>query len=866
MAKPLPPPPPPAPEVPTLRLPRVFTPTGYTAKLVLEPTKPTFTGSIEIRGTVSAPTDVVWLHGRHLTITDAHGFTVTPRGDDLLEVRGTFAPGDATIALDYTGEIDAVNTVGLFEETVGTARYLYSQFEAIYARRVFPCLDEPDSKVPWQLTIIAPKGNLAVSNTAVVQQSELAGGARQYEFAPTKPLPAYLVAFGVGPFEIVDAGRTKTGVPVRIITLAGRTADAAFAAKATPRILDLEEEWFGIPYPYDKADMLAIPTTAGFGAMENPGLVTYNERYLLVDPAHPSWERRHHYVIGAAHELAHQWFGDYVTTAWWDDIWLNEGFASWMENKITARFDASWHEELGELDVREGALVADSLMTARQVRQPIAKVDDILEAFDGITYSKGASLLDMFETYVGPAKFQQAVREYLKSRAFGNATSADFVAAVSAAAGKDLALAFSSFLDQPGEPELTSTLDCKGRPKLQLAQQRFVPPGAPAPAPGKPWIVPVCVAFEKAGARAEACTLQDAQTATIALDTSSCPRWVLPNAGARGYYVAKLTAAQVTALRDEAWPLLSWSERRLVEAQAARAAGHGELPLVVALSFVPKMLAGADRFTIQDALGFPLGLDRWVADDQRAKYEAWTRATFGPGAAKLGLEPKPTDDFDAEVTRNSLVMAAAWVGRDPDLVKQAGELATRWRDLPDAIRGTVLTIAVDASPELGARVLAEVTAEKESRKRDEMLDALAAVRDPKRYEDALALVTNRALDLRETMSMLEQGSTRATREVARAFYRTHEAAILERMPHDEVAGSAADFAWIFAAACDVAQRDELADYMTKHFAALPGGERTVRQAIEGLDQCIASRKVVESELRGWLGGYKIPKPKESKKK
>ena len=854
-------PPPPPSDMPTLRLPRVFTPTAYEAKLVIDPSKPTFSGSIKIAGTVSQATEVVWLHGRHLTITNAHGLAVTPRGEDLLEVRGAFQPGAATIELDYTGEVDDTNTAGVFEETVGKARYVYSQFEAIYARRAFPCLDEPDSKVPWQLTIVAPKGNIAVSNTPVESERDV-DGAHEWRFRQTKPLPSYLIAFGVGPFDVVDAGKTKSGVPVRIIALQGRAADAAWAAQSTPRILDLLEEWFGIPYPYEKADMLAIPTTVGFGAMENPGLVTYSEAYILVDAAHPSWQRKMHYAVGAAHELAHQWFGDYVTTAWWDDIWLNEGFANWMEGKITAKFEPAWHYELEALRMRESALEADSIVTARQVRQPIETVDDILTAFDGITYDKGGSVLNMFEAYVGPETFRKGVREYLKAKAYGNATSADFVAAVSAAAGKDLGPAFSSFLDQPGEPEITATIDCKGGPKteakINLAQQRFVPTGSPQPPPGKPWIVPVCVAYDKAGKRAEACTLLDAPTGSIAL--ASCPRWVMPNVDARGYYVAKLTAAQVAALRDEAWPLLSWTERRLVAETVTTAASRGTLPLVLALSFVPKMLAGGDRFTISDALS-PLAFDRWVADDQRPKYEAWVRTTYGLAAAKLGFDPKPTDDLDAEETREALVSATAWDGRDPDLVKRAVELAGHWRDLPASIRKTVLGIAVDASPDIGAQVTRELAHEPDRAKRSEMISALANVRDPKRYQAALALMLDPKIDFRETMWMLYGGDTDATRAVAQAFYRAHEAELLRRMPKDETAGEVAGVAEIFTATCDPARRDDIAEYVTHHFGSLPGGERIVKQAIEGMDQCIASRKLVEPAVRGWLGGYKIPKPK-----
>jgi alanyl aminopeptidase len=856
--------PPPASDMPTLRLPRIFKPTGYTAHLVLDPSKSTFTGSIEITGEVSERTPVIWLHGRHLKITNSPGFTATPRGDDLLELRGDFAPGPLTLAMDYTGEIDDVNTTGIFRESDGKHSYVYSQFEAIYARRAFPCLDEPDSKVPWQLTIDAPKGSIAVSNTNADKVSELAGGGHRYEFARTRPLPSYLVAFGVGPFEIVDGGKTKSNVPVRIVTLAGHAPDSAWAAKSTAHILDLLEEWFGIPYPYDKADMLVIPTTVGFGAMENPGLVTFTQDYILVDAAHPSWSSRYHYALGASHELAHQWFGDYVTTAWWDDIWLNEGFAQWMEKKITAKFEPAWHDELSELGTRQSALGADSVVTARAVRQPIDKVDDILNAFDGITYDKGASVLNMFESYLGPSVFQKAIREYLKAHAFGNATSDDLVAALSAASGKDLKAAFATFLDQAGEPEITATLDCGATPKLALSQHRYVPPGSPEPRATKPWIVPVCVAYDRGGKRAETCAMLDGEQGAIALDAKTCPRWVMPNVNARGYYRASFTSAQITALRDEAWPQLTWPERMVVAESTATEASHGKLPLQLALSFVPKLLAGGDRFTVSTALGAPLGLEPLVADDQHAKYEAWLRLTYGPGATKVGLVPKDSDDLDAETTRAELISAAAWYGRDPELVKQAGELAAKWRDLPGGIRAEVLQIAVDASPELGAQIQDEVKREPDRRKRTEMFEALAIVRDPKRYEAALALLLDKSVDFRETMWMLFGTSTEATRVVAQNFFRTHEAELVARMPHDEVAGTAAEIAYVFTGSCDPARRTEIVDYVTQHFAKLPGGERAVKQALEGMDQCIASRKLLEPEIRAWLGGFKPPKPKQPK--
>jgi cytosol alanyl aminopeptidase len=871
-------------ELPKLRLPKTFVPIGYTATLAVDPSRDTFDGVIAVAGEVKEGTSVIWLHGKDLVIKRASGWqdafsqtkdiTVTPRGDDLLEVRGEFVPGKWVLNIEYTGKLDKLNTAGAFKQTVAGAPYVFTQFEALYARRVFPCVDEPDSKVPWQLSLDVPKGVTAVSNTPVTRESDVAAGHR-FVFAKTKPLPSYLVAFGVGPFDFVDAGKTKAGVPVRIVTMKGRAPEAAYAAKTTARVLDLLEDYFGTPYPYEKLDILCVPIVIGFSAMENAGLVTYIEQLVLFDPKKPSWKQRRGYIATTAHELAHQWFGDYVTMAWWDDIWLNEGFATWLGGKIVARFDPAWHDELAELDLRMGALEADSVVSARKIRQPIEKLDDIYNAFDGITYVKGAAVLNTFEQYVGSDVFQKGVREYLKSRAYGTATSADFVAAVSAAAGKDLAPAFATYLDRAGAPELEAKLVCdKGATKLELSQQRFVPPGSPEPPAQAPWIMPVCIAYEKDGKRADTCTLLTKETDTVALEGKRCPRWVMPSAHGRGYYRVQYTAPQVTKLRDEAWPLLSWTERRalffdVVSATRYRPRGFrkplpktpsGKLPLTLLLSMVPKLLAGGDRFTVGDALIVPTGVDRFVADDQRPKYEAWLRATFGPAAMKLGLTPQDSDDVDAETNRSEVIRAVAWFGRDPDLIKQCVDLAASWRDLPVAIRGLVLTIAVDASPDLHGKILRDVKTEPDRIRRDEMYTALSSVRDAKRLEAALELLLDSQVDIRETQWMLLTTTSEATRKVAERFVRVHKDKLLERLPKDAVTGMVGLMATLFAGSCDEAQRDETRTYVLANFGKLVGGERVINQSFEAMDQCIASRKLLEPELRAFLSGVKIPKP------
>ncbi|MBX3156717.1 MAG: M1 family metallopeptidase [Deltaproteobacteria bacterium] len=862
-----------SPPRPTLRLPRNFLPTSYQVRLAIDPEKSDFTGAITIAGTMSSPSAKLWLHGRKLKITrgvaqrdgETIDVAVAAVGEELLELTPArpLAAGAWQLALEYTGTFDTLNTTGAFKQTVAGRSYVYTQLEAVYARRVFPCFDEPDSKVPWQLTLDVPKQLVAVSNTPIASETPLGETHKRVAFAATKPLPSYLVAFGVGPFEVIDAGATARGTPIRVLTLAGRAAEGAWAAKTSGRLLEILEAWFGMPYPYEKLDMLTIPLTVGFGAMENAGLVTFTETLILMDPARAAKARQHRWIVVAAHELAHQWFGDLVTMKWWDDIWLNEGFANWMEHKVSARFDPTWKDEQSALDMREAALDEDGLVSARRIRQPIATPDDIFNVFDGITYDKGASVLHMFETYLGPETFQKGVRAYLAAHAHGNATSADFAAAISAAAGKDVTAAFASFLDQAGAPEVAATLSCTaGKAKLALAQQRYVPPGAPRPDATAPWTLPVCVAYDKDGARAEACTLLTAPSGTLDLDAKACPRWVMPNVHGRGYHRNAYTTAQITALRDEAWPKLSWTERRAVYFDLTEAVTTGKMPLQLALSFVPKLLAGNDRFTVVPAIDLPASLDFFVPDDLRGKYEGWLRATFGAAAASAGLTGKDTDSLDVESMREGLVDAVGWLGRDPALVAEAGKLAPGWRALPQSIRGRVLAIAADASPDFFDAILRAVPAEPDRTRRGEVLRALAGVRDLGRQQRALALLLSPKLDLRETISMLHGGTTEANRAAARAFFRDHAGEILPRMPNDETSGGPAGLAGLFTKTCRADQRAEIVAYVQQTFGKMPGAARVIAQKLEGMDQCIARRALIENELRGWLTGVKLPRPKK----
>src|SRR5664279_1831820 len=345
----------------------------------------------------------------------------------------------------------------------------------------------------------------------------------------------------------------------------------------------------------------------------------------------------------------------------------------------------------------------------------------------------------------------------------------------------------------------------------------------------------------------------------------------MPNVNGRGYYRVHYTTKQATALRDEAWALLSNTERRAVfgdiEASATTAPRPGfqvatpeKLPLVLALSLVPKMLQGGDSFALDAVTGLPGAFDNLVADDQRSKQQAWYRTTFGPAAVKLGLVPKDNDDFEAEMSRTALMGTAAVIGRDPELVKQAQALAAHWRDLPDSSRTTVLRLAIDGDLDRVGHVIEELRAAQKRDDRNALITALALLRDPKSYAAGLEVTLDPALDLRETDRILVRSSTEATRAIAEAFFRAHGDELEKRLPNDEVSGTMYGIVHLFTNACDSKRRDDLAAEVTKRFGSRPGGAHVVAEAIEQMDQCIATRAALEPEVRGWLGGVKIQKP------
>jgi alanyl aminopeptidase len=854
------------PPAPALRLPRHFMPTRYTARLAVDPAKPTFEGAISIDGTLDRRSAVIWLHGKHLTISSAKAsdgthevpLAVKMQGD-LLELRPS-RPLDAgrwTLAIAYSGEIQTASPEGAFLGKYGTDAYVATQLEAISARLVFPCLDEPDRKTPWQLTLDVPKGLVAISNTMPTGTIALDATHERIAFAVTRPLPSYLVAFGVGPFEVLEAGKATSGVALRVITPRGTAKKVAFLVSAMPKMVDTLEAWFKIPYPYPKLDVLVAPLEPS--AMENAGLIITSPKFVMFD--HPGPLERYECVSVIGHETAHQWFGDLVTAAWWDDIWLNESFATWTEDKVLAAFDPTW--PLEAVQHRQSGFAADQLISSRKIRQPIEAVGDISNAFDNVTYPKGSTVLRMIEHHIGEAAFQTAIQHYLTAHADGNATAAELFASLDSA-GKPLGRLVSGWFDQAGVPEVAMTMTCDGKAKARIAmsQKRYLPTGGES---SEQWTVPVCVAYEGAKhERVEQCTVLDAAQGELALPV--CPAWFAP-AGDYGYYRAKLDAKALDAIRDKAWRSLTREEHLSIYSDAFAFVVQGSLPLASWTSLTAVLGRSRDPLELAAALGdtwltgggvpgYPPALLQAMPPDLLPAARAKVRAIAEPLARSYGLAPAANDTVVTATVRSDVVGAIA-ASRSHVLDAQAKKLVPRYHELSIGTMTAVLDLAANADAKIAAALRADVDKEIDPVVRGAVVGALEKLRDPDRYRAMLAsLATDPALTTEEYTWMWTTWGSEEARAVLEAYEREHLDDIEKRLPVSDTEifpfGIVPGFS--ITAACDPARRDEIATYVTAHFASLPAADRLVKQAIEQMDDCIARRKLLEPALRLWLTG------------
>lgn len=857
-------------EAPRLRLPTTVRPSRYTADLRVVPGKDDFSGRIAIDLDIAQPVQTIWLHAKalsldQLTLRTAEGekpAQATPGANDLLAITtGSSIPvGHAVLNIAYRGEISRTLTDGAFQQQQGNDWYVFTKFEPVTARRVFPCFDEPSFKVPWQLTLHVPKDLKAFSNTGSESENPESGDLKTVRFRETKPLPSYLVAFAVGPFDVVPTDPVgKNHVPSRIIVPRGRAAEAAYAASITPTLIAMLEGYFGSPYPYEKLDQVVVPLTTAWGAMENAGLIAYGD-FLLAPKDQDTDLRQRGRAEVMEHEMSHQWFGDWVTTEWWDDIWLNEAFASWIATKLINTWKPEWNlktESAGSISVMR----SDSLTTARKIRQPIEAPGDIANAFDGITYGKGQAVIEMFENYMGAEQFQRGIRLYLQQHAWGNATSNDLIAALDSVAGQPVGPAFSTFLNQTGFPLISVKMTCSegagAQPtKLELHQQRFLPLGSPGSTDAV-WEVPVCVSWGDEGGNHRQCVLLSKAADTFALkDARGCPAWLFADANAAGYYAV----AYDSALADK---LISTGLTHLQPAESAAALRNIQLMLNSGvgdaerqMKFISEFSHSSDPSLVRQAARTLSGISDFVPPELKDQYARLLVSLYGARAHELGWTPKPNESQEVRLLRLEIVPLVATHGQDAELSSQASTLARNWLKNhqgvdPDLVEPVLSTAAWNGDRAFFDQLVQEIENDKVQRERGWMIGALDSFRDPAITRARLELLFGSRIDPRELQYTLF-GAPPESREIVWEFVQKNFDRLNSTIPGARGIPFGALLPLSASGFCDESHAQQVDSFFRPRLAKMPGGERNLANTLERIRLCSARAGVMLPAIRTFL--------------
>ena len=866
-----------APPMPTGQLGEAAVPTHYDIDLTILPGRETFSGKVAIDVEINEPAPVIWLHGNRLDVSTVS--LTTPDGGEIaatyeqlhetgvakVSLAETPPAGPATLHFTYTAPFNQ-SLEGLYAVEDGGEHYAFTQFEATSARLAFPGFDEPAFKVPFDIAVTAREGHAVITATPEAAQEPAGDGLVRHIFETTKPLPTYLIAFAVGPLDVVEweplppSEVRDRAVPLYGVATQGKGEQLTYALENTQGIVESLESYFDTPYPYKKLAIIAVPDFAA-GAMENVGAITYREQLLLLgDGSQVSPGRKRAYARVHAHELAHQWFGNLVTPKWWNDIWLNESFATWMGNKAIDAWQPG--EGYGNLTLRGalGVMGSDALASARQIREPIRSNHDIATAFDGITYQKGGGVLEMFEAWLGEEAFRAGVRLFMERFAFKVADVNDFLQALADGANRpEVIKAFRSFLFQPGVPLVTADLDCTGEaPQVTLTQARYLPLGSQADSQ-QTWQNPVCLAFETDGGRDRFCTLVDMTQIAAPLPTEQCPAWVMPNADGSGYYRFALDAEGWTALIDNVEALNA--RERLAMLGSLSAAFRSDDAEAATLASAFEIFAQAeDREVATQPLGDLRTMRDRLATTEAARegLEAFVRDLYAERLETIGLEPSADEPTERRLLRSDLVAALAELGRYQALRNRLtgmaeaylGEDESQRQAVPESLVGIALRVAVaEKDPAFAESLLERALTSRDGTFRQRALSALAGAPQAEIGEMMRALIGDERLrDNEAIMIVFGQVGTSQQRAPLWAWVQDNLDTLLGRIPtwrQGAVANVGAGF-------CSNERAAELEAFFADKMEALEGGPRELTQTLERIRLCAALKGAKAEEVTAYF--------------
>jgi aminopeptidase N len=846
------------------RLPEVARPENYRLTFAPDLEKATFEGDETVAIQVLKPTAEITLNAVDLTFHDvtitSGGNTekakVTPQKENemvVLAVEKPLAAGPATLHVTYSGILNnEMRGLYLGKDDQGR-KYAATQFEATDARRAFPSFDEPDYKATFDISAVADKGQVAVSNQQIVSDTPGPSDKHTVRFATTAKMSSYLAALIVGNFEYLEG--EADGIPIRVYSTPGKKEMGKFALESAEQILSYYDKYFAIKYPYGKLDLVGLPDFSA-GAMENTGCITFREVILLIDEKQGSVDLKKGIAGVIAHEMAHQWFGDLVTMKWWDDIWLNEGFATWMSSKPVKAWKPEWNFDLDDVSGTAGTLNVDSLANTRPIHQAAETPAQIVELFDGIAYGKAAAVLRMLESYLGEDTFRAGVNAYLKQHQYANATADDFWDAQAKTSKKPVDHIMPMWVEQAGAPIVDVKAQCSGgSTNVTLTQKRyFFDRSKFEAANDQLWQIPLCLRGSATGNGAPKCELLTKREETFTLP--DCSTWVLANAGATGYYREGFQADAVRALAGDAETKLTPGERIAAENDIWASVRVGREPVGDYLAFAQGLQSDRNRAVLEDILGGLDYLDRHLVNDSdHDAYRAWLRQYLAPAMKDVGWEPKPGESDEQKTLRSRLFGALGYDARDPEALAEARKIAERALSDPSSVDRELANsafplAAINGHSEFYDKLLAAMKNPKSPEEYYLYFYTLPQFSDAKLLERTLNYAISPDVRSQDSLQLITSVmSNPAGQKLAWDFVRQHWAEVEKAggpFASAQVVGATSGF-------CDSGLRDQVTEFFTAHKVA--AAERTYKQSIERINNCVDFKTQQQSQLAAWLGQH-----------
>jgi aminopeptidase N len=839
-------------------LPTGVAPLHYALEVVPDAAHMAFTGTVRITVQVAAPTPLITLNAADLVVAAASldGTPVASVQPDAaherlaLHLARPVPAGRHELLIRYSGRIypHAQGLFALDYDVAGTPkRALFTQFEAADARRFVPCWDEPGYKSTWDLAATVPEADMVISNMPVAQSAAAGTGLVHVRFATTPKMSAYLLFFASGDFERVH--RMADGVDVGVVVPRGLTGQAGYALDTATQLLPWFNEYFGVRYPLPKLDLVAGPgSSTSFGAMENWGAIFSFQSVLLIDPQLSTEANRRNVYGTTAHEMAHQWFGDLVTMEWWDGIWLNEGFATWMASKSSDHFHPDWHSWINAQGGTQGAMRIDAAIGTHPVITPISNISLSGGAFDSITYRKGSAVIRMLEDQAGEATFREGVRRYMRAHAFGNSTTDDLWAAVAAAGAKGFEGIAHAFTLQAGVPLVTvEDAGCEaGEQRLRLSQSRFAL-DASGQEGAQRWPVPVRLRAVPGGATASLVVEGPGpQLARI----KGCGA-VVANAGQAGYFRVRYQGSARAAL-EAAFAQLPVADQIGLYDDTSALAFAGQLPLAAPLALAAQAPAAADPQLWQAVLGTLRRLDQ-LADGQpgQAALRARARALLAPLLGQYGWEARAGEPGNLALARADLLGALSRL-EDAGVVAEARARYARWLQAPTSLdaaqRDTVQGIvAAHADLATWEQLRTRAAASRDPLESQRLWGRLAAAADPEVARHALEFALAGEMP-RTLRPRLISGVSNRHPDLAARFVIAHWDEVRELLDEGSRSSYTADVADGSADPATVAALEAFAD---AHVAA--DNRKMVTRTAAAMRDNVKLRSRL-GELAAWSGG------------